>query len=445
MTEKSNEEDCIMKIVKFKMLILALVFVMGLFSITVAQFEDEFGEEQEEANCIPENLMTKYDSVTYSNPDQPIALIYNFGYEYYKNKSYKEALPYLWRVFINDSTKYARNAVRYISRIYFDQSIVDSTLIVCYRGIERFPNIITLHYYSGILQNKLGKAECAIPHYEKLIEDNEAKYAKTPQNKQLLSSYTENLKTLSFLYYKIEDERSIDLQKKVVELNPKDADASNTLAQYSDYFYGKGAGLSAYKQAYLNDPDNMDLALKYGEAAAQSDTSQRAIEPLSKVIAKAPSKKAYVLRAGVYENLGQYNNAIDDYKKALDLSEKDPDTMLRIAEDYKLSNNFGSAKYWVNRALQTRPNYGSAYINMGEIYEAAVSYCLKQKDNKTGYEDKLVYKLAFEAYSKAQRDPAFRAKARTKQGYVEQLMPTKEDDFMNKGKKIESACYSWIK
>jgi tetratricopeptide (TPR) repeat protein len=424
-----------------------LFFFLCFFftSHTYAQFEDEFLDDTEENDCIPASLMTPYDSVEYADPDQPIPLLYNFGYEYYKNKSYKEALPYLWRVFIEDSTRYSRNAVRFIARMYFDQGIVDSTLIICYRGLEKFNNIITLHYYAGILQNKMGRSKCAIPHYEAQILENESEFEKKSDDQIFLTSYTENLRTLAFLYYKTNDEKAIELQQRVVELNPTDAEASNTLAQYSDYFFGKGAGLDAYRQAYLNDPTNLDLALKYGEAAAQSDTVEHALKPLSDVISEAPSRRAYVLRAGVYENLGRYRNAIEDYKQGLNLSPNDADLMLKIAVDYRLIDDFSSAQFWVNRALRAQPGNGLAFINMGEIYEAAVSYCLKQKGSRTTYEDKLVYELAYNEYKKAQNDPAFRSRARTKISYVEPLIPTTEDRFMNKGKKIESDCYSWIK
>ena len=279
-----------------------------MFSHGIAQFDDDFGlEEEEEISCIPENLETAYDTKVYADSSQPIGLVFNFGFEYFKNKSYKDALPYLWRVFNMDSTKYARNAIRYIARIYFDQGMADSTLIACYRGLDKFPNIITLHYYAGILQNRVGKSICAIPHYEELVIDGDVDLQKDPNDVKKKESYTESLKTLAYLYFKTDDERAIDLQQKAVNLNPDDADLAKTLAQYSDYFYGKGAGTAAYRQAWLNDPENLDLALKYAEAASQSDTVRNALEPINKVINKNPSKKAYEIRASVYENLGQYN------------------------------------------------------------------------------------------------------------------------------------------
>lgn len=434
-----------MKTTFFKIFLLFFLFCFMFTSQAYAQFEDEFLDETEENDCIPSNLITPYDSLEYADPNQPIPLLYNFGYEYFKNKAYKEALPYLWRVFIQDSTRYARNAVRFIARMYFDQGIIDSTLIICYRGLEKFGNIITLHYYAGILQNKLGRSKCAIPHYEAQILENESEFEKKSNDEIFLTSYLENLRTLAFLYYKTNNEKAIELQQRVVELNPTDAEASNTLAQYSDYFFGKGAGLDAYRQAYLNDPTNLELAMKYGEAAAQSDTVEHALKPLSEVITKAPSRKAYVLRASVYENLGQYSKAIADYKQALNISPNDTELMLKIAVDYRLIDDFNSARLWVNNALRAQPGNGLAFIIMGEIYEAAVSYCLKQKGSRTTYEDKLVYELAYNEYKKALNDPAFRSRARNKINYVEPLIPTTEDRFMNKGKKIESDCYSWIK
>ena len=431
---------------KLLFLNLLFLFCLTLIQNSIAQIDENFLEgSEEEVQCIPENLQTVYDTRVYADTSQPIGLIFNFGYEYYKNKSYKDALPYLWRVFINDSTKYARNAIRYISSIYFDQGMVDSTLIACYRGLDKFSNIITLHYYAGILQDKLGKAECAIPHYEVLVADGEADLKQTPGDTNKIKAYTENLKKLAYLYYKTEDERAIDLQQKAVNLNPDDAELANTLAQYSDHFYGKGAGTAAYRQAWLNDPENLDLATKYAEAASQSDTVINALEPATKVINNKPSQKIYEIRASVYENLGQYSNAIGDLKKALDFKTDDLDDIIKIAVDYKLLNNFKNAQYWVNRALKIRPGYGQAYITMGEIYEAAVVYCMNQRDNELKMEDKLVYELAYNEYIKASNDPAFRGKARTKQNNVQPLIPTTEDKFMNKGAKIKSPCYtSWI-
>lgn len=412
-----------------------LIMLMLSSGLVFAQFDDELPDDEEqevEEVCIPENLQTAWDTVYTEKPDQPIGLLYNFGYEYYKNKSYKEALPYLWQVFIHGSEKYKKNSIRKITTIYFTQGMVDSTLLVCYRGLEVFPDEKSLHHYAGLLQNKLGKFRCAIPHFEALTRLD-------PEN----LDYT---KTLSILYFKNENEKSITVQEKVVELDPDNAEEKNTLARYVSYFRGEGADLEYRKKAYDQDPENIDFAFAYAEAASSAGNFKEALTPYNKVITKKPSARAYIARAKVYENLGQNKNAINDLKEVIKLEPDNVNIMLRIAENYRINNTFSSAKYWVNKALQKKRGYGAAYISMGLIYEAAVSYCLDQKDGNMKFEDKLVYELASKQYKLAKKDPLSAREAKTKLSNVQPFLPTKEDRFMNKKGKIKSPCYtSWIK
>ncbi len=112
--------------------LVILNFLFGLLlntNILFAQFEDdEFDLEKEEVICTPESLLTVYDGHDYSGISfDNIRQWYSFGSEYYKNKNYKSALPYLWKVFINDSTKYARNAARKMADSYFQLQQADST------------------------------------------------------------------------------------------------------------------------------------------------------------------------------------------------------------------------------------------------------------------------------------------------------------------------------
>ncbi len=421
-----------MKAMKFSILVwtFALLFTVNAF----AQFDDEFEEEQQqptEESCIPKNLKTGWDSLANKNLDQDIRLLYNFGYEYYKNKSYKEAMPYLWEVFLHDKGKYARASIRKIAEIYFNQGMVDSTLIACQRGLELFPDMLILHHYAGLLLNKLGKFRCAIPHFEELVKKD--------------STSVVYLKTLAFLYFKNEDDRAIDIQERVVKLEPNNAEEDNTLATYVNHFRGEGADIDIRRTAWEKDKTNVDLAKKYGETAARSGHFKEALEPLKIVLDKKPSKKLFVTRAEVFENLNEFSKAIADYKSALKLDGNNANIMLRISVDYRNQNSFSKSVYWINKALRVKPHYGLAYITLGETYEAAVSYCQKKRGGKSKYEDKLVYLKAYKIYAKAKKDPAFVSKAKKKMENVLPFIPTKEDSFMHKHAKIVSACYNWLK
>ncbi len=423
-----------MRFVKKSLFIGAIIVLFASFNSLWAQFDDEFEEEQaqEEVKCIPENIKTAWDSL-YGGPlNQDIRLLYNFGYEYYKNKSYKEALPYLWKVFLHDSAKYAKASIRKIAEIYFNQGQVDSTLIACYRGLVLFPDMPRLNHYAGLLQNKLGRYKCAIPHFERLVAKDSTKI-----------NY---LKTLAFLYFTTEDERAIKMQEKVVALDPNNAEEANTLATYIKHFRGEGEDYLKYaEETWKKNPDNVDYAYKYAEAAASAGEYNRALIPINTVIAKKPSKKSYLLRAEIYENLNKNNNAIADYKELLKLSPKDPNIMLRISVNYRNNHAFSKAYYWIKQALKVKPGYGEAYITLGETYEAAVAYCQDQRGGKPKYEDKLVYEKALNAYKKATKDPAYRSKAKRKMENVKPFIPTRDDRFMHQGAKIKSACYNWLK
>ncbi len=411
------------------------LFIFVFVNFNYAQFEDEdefLLGEQEEISCIPENLTTVYDSFATKELDQDVRLLYSFGTEYYKNKSYSEALPYLWKVYLKGDDRYARGAVRKLADIYFYQGMVDSTLIICYRGLERFPDLDRLHHYAGSLQNKLGKGDCAIPHFESLVESN-------PEN-------VDYLKTLALLLFRNQDERAIEFQKRVVKLKPDNADESDLLAEMMAVLLDPEEALKQRKANYEKNPDNPEYAFEYGRAAVNIGNFQEALKPLGVAIAKEPKVNTYLLRAQAHENLGNYGSAINDYKSALGIDATNADIMIKIANDYKFMNNFGSAKYWVNKALGAKRGYGLAYITMGEIIEASVPYCQKQRgSSKTKFEDKLVYAEAKKEYEKAKKDPAYRSKANTKINYLSSLLPTKEDYFMNQGKKISSSCYSFLK
>lgn len=414
-------------------ILLSIFVVLILAGTAAAQFEDdELLIEEETISCTPESLTTSYDK--YYNAETPIIDIkqwYSFGSEYYKNKSYKAALPYLWKVFVNDSTKYARLAIGKIAKMYFELGVADSILISCYRGLAKYPDQTTLHYYAGYIQDKLGRFQCAIPHYEALVESD-------PENKVYLEK-------LSFFYFKDNNEKAIEIQNRLVTLDPSNAEYQNKLALFSEHFYGPGGGLEAFKNAWLNDKQNPDFAYKYGKAAYDAGKYKEALEPLSALLKADPKHtKGMRITALSYESLGDYTSAINNYKKILDIEPDNAEIMCDIANSYRNQNNFTNAAFWINKALRAKPGYGLAYITMGEVYESAVSHCQQGRDRK--YDDGLVYEKAQHEYEKALNDAAYRSTARKRINNLKPYLPTAEEIFMNQNRKnLKLSCYSWIK
>jgi stress-induced-phosphoprotein 1 len=420
----------------------ASVILFFVFTgLCFAQIEDDllFGEEEEQAEeviCVPETLASNYDKFE----DLEISLmelrqLYSFGSEYFKNKSYSSALPYLWKVFLNDTTtKYARNAIRKIADSYFNMQMADSTLIASYRGLALFPDQKRLHYYAGYIQENLGKFTCAIPDYEALVESD-------PDNEQYLEK-------LAFLYFKNKDIRAIEIQRKLISLDPENSKYLETLPIYTRGLLGDGEELlNAYKKAYEADPDNIDNAYNYGKTALDQGEYLMALEPLSKIVEKLDTKnaKAFKARATCYEGLERFTSAINDYKQINDIEPQNAEIMCAIANVYRYKNEFTNGRYWINKALNTKPGFGLAYITMGEIYESAVTFCQKGRDRK--YDDGLVYEMAYAQYGKALNDPAYKSMAKSRRNGLKPFLRTKEEIFMNQDRTtLKESCYtSWIK
>jgi tetratricopeptide (TPR) repeat protein len=415
-------------------------FLLISWNNSFAQIEDEFmlEEETEEEACVPESLQTIYD-LHFENEEETSEMDlrrwYSFGSEYFKNKNYEAALPYLWKVFLAGQYR-ADYAVRKIAESYFNLKYADSTLIACYRGLEKYPDQTTLHYFAGFLQDNLGRYRCAIPHYEALVEAN-------PEEKNYLDK-------LAFLYFKDENDEAIEIQQRLVDLDPSNSEYNSRLADYINHFLGPGGALEAHMNAWKSNPDNIELALRAGKAAYDAGKYRDAIDPLSRVISKDKKNvEAYEYRAMSYEGAGDFKIATEDFKKIVGLEPENARIMCAIASAYKNLNQFANAKYWVKRALQTRQNYGLAYITMAEIYEAAVVYCQNKENRSRKYDDGLVYQLAYNEYTKAERDPEFAITARSRKNSLKTVLPTSEEKFMNQNRtkiKASMTCYSsWIK
>ncbi len=410
-------------------LFLLVIFagVQGLYS------QDIDDEQPQDVPCQPASFHTVYDKFQSDTVKQSqIAIWYSLGQEEYKYKNYKRAIPYLWKIALNDKTGKFRVVFSKLADSYFHLDHIDSTLLVVYLGLKKHPKQNKLHFWAGFVQDQLGHVKCAIPHYEALVK-----------------AYPKNIeywKKLSYLYFKADDSKAIDAQKKVVALQPNDVGASRLLAEIMNHF-GEDP-ITALADAFKKDPGNVEIAFRYGKSAFDAGMYNDALKPFEAVLASNPNHVEAIEYLGrTHESLDQLNAAINDYKKILRINPKDVKVMCLIASAYGRMNNFRSARLYVNKAKRINPNFGLAYMTMAEIYENAVNYCSnKRSKGQLTYDDKIVYSLAAREYRKAARDPNFAAKANSRRRQLQSLLPSKEDLFMHKNSlKPKAACYSWIK
>ncbi len=399
----------------------------------------EEGAVAEAQNCKPADLSTPYDASQSDTISQKqINIWYSFGSEEFKHEQYKRAVPYFWKVVINDKDGTFKVVYSKIATCYFElakgeenqTAYLDSTLIAVYRGLEKYPDYVTLHYRAGSIFSTMGKTQCAIPHYEALVAAN-------PQE----VSY---LKALAGLLFQIQDERCIQYQKKVVELQPDDAEANNLLIQmYQSFGFDP---IDPIRDAFLNDTTNVANAMRYGNEAFIIGQYKEALRAANAAIKKEPNNVAALeLKAKSYEALDNTSEAISTYREVLKIDPKNTAVLCNIARNYLRLNNFAQAQAQVGQAKRVDPNNGEPYMVMAEIYIAAAEYCSnKRGENKYNLDDKLVFEKAVEELKKAERDPNYRAAANTRRNGLKDFVRTKEDIFMNPRTSIKDECYSWI-
>jgi tetratricopeptide (TPR) repeat protein len=412
-----------------------LILLCGLlfsFNIIYGQLEDLEELGTEEVKCIPDSFTTIYDKYKQDNVDpQQIGIWYSLAREEYKYKNYKRALPYFWKVLVHDNTGKFRVVYSRLADCYFNLNFPDSVLLVVYRGLDAFPDNNNLHYWGGIVHERLNHIKCAIPHYEAMAEAD-------PQNK----SYWDKL---TRFYLSIEDKKAIAAQQKVVQLDPQNAEASRMLAQLMEHF-GEDP-IEAQKQAYLRDKTNINNAINYAKTLFERGEYKEATAPF--LSAHNQDKKnivalEYLGRCS--EGLNQLNKSLDYYKQILDVNPQNLNVLCLTASVYSRLNNFTTGRTYVNRAIRVDAESGLPYMIMAEIYENAVQYCSEKRgDRKLTYDDKLVYKFAQDALRKAAKDPEYAQQAERRINALNTLVPSKEDLFMQKNRmQTREPCYNWI-
>ncbi len=74
-------------------------------------------------------------------------------------------------------------------------------------------------------------------------------------------------------------------------------------------------------------------------------------------------------KAVEYHNKGEYKQAIEHYKKALDAYGTEKKTLVLLGNAYYLTHDFDKAQAAYEKALKLDPNYSKAHFNLGMLYD----------------------------------------------------------------------------
>lgn len=167
-----------------------------------------------------------------------------------------------------------------------------------------------------------------------------------------------------------------------------DADSATIPGAYESYLKGLGHLLSPEKDSYLDSAINSfaqaieqdsSYALAYnGMAEAYLKKYETSKEPEFAEKAQTFCRNAiemndrfapfHLTLGAIYKGIGRYEDAIEEFKEALELEPANYDAKIYLAIAYEESGDFENAEKAYQEAVRLRPNYWSAQGNLGFFY-----------------------------------------------------------------------------
>ena len=333
-----------------------------------------------------------------------------------------------------------RDVYALLSDCYFKLGKPDSAQLVLEMGLEKYPDNVGLRRNLAYILAGKEMVEEAIAEYEKVTE--------------LDGSQVDDWKRLANLYVRNDQiDDAIRSYQKIVELNPNDTEAQQTLAQLLRTTGDDDAVINQLIKAKELDPENTQTIIDLANLYYKRQEYKKAIAEFKQYLSKRPDDYIAMETLGMaYYGDEQYRSAISIYKKIVAAKPNEKRIYANIATAYRMLGELQTARNYARRALKIDSKYGLAHIVIGEIYESAVDKCLSNEgSNSPKFMDKLVYRAAYRQYQKAAKDLEFADEAQRKMSYLKDFLPTKEDEFFNKSKKLPNGrykvtkeCYKWI-
>ncbi len=374
---------------------------------------------------------------------------YSLFSEYYKNKDYKSALPFGWKVLKLDPAKFSKwiyykmeDALWYThdstnASPEKQKTILDTTLYL-YNLAEKYYPADKAYWQERkafVLETWANApADTVIAAYEKAYE----------YDPNLSTYYLNRLGIL----YKDNASDNNDYKSKAIDLYSKLSEREPDNPQWPAELEGLVDNIEELvqiaKKTWDLDKDNLAKAWKYASLAMKAQDYKAAIDALNFLVDKSPNTPNYWYQlATAYQKTDQLEKAEGAFKKLIELDPQKKEYYLNLGIVYKDRNMYSQARAMYEKASQVGDNWGLPIMYLGQLYEQAARSCT------FNFEAKLVYQLAVETYRRAKSmDPSL-SQAAERISALSNAVPTKEDYFFRNYKPgdtipITGECFSWI-
>ncbi len=361
--------------------------------------------------------------------------------------------PYIPNLYIWGATTYKNLAARAKS-LAEKKNYVDSVMLIYDRRAEHQAIADPNRTVPYILQTKARDYLALNP----MDRDNVRRFYRDALNASGANPSHELV--LEYFQQLVNDYKGVQIQADELlaefeRLNPMMESASS---EQRDSFNGLFATSGAascevledlYSKLLAANPDDADLVMKAYNLMSMIDCqSAFYVQVAEKYYAQSPSTSIAIRLASVFENKGEYTNALKYLNEMLP-TESDPaakaNLYVRIAASELGVNRASAAAQAARSAISLNPDNGFAHMFLAEAYIAGASGC-------SGFHAQTVFWLAYDELSRARQafegEAAQVAAAEARMANCRANFPTFEDGFMyvqgyENGKSYTVSC-GWV-
>ena len=144
------------------------------------------------------------------------------------------------------------------------------------------------------------------------------------------------------------------------------------------YFLGKchqelkdyEKAIDYFERSKQADTKEFEILIDIAETQRMSGDLQGALKSIEK-LSKAYDGEAslHYQWANCLGDLGEYEDALAHYNRALEINPSHPDTLFRLAYDFDLSGDDEKALEYYEKCIKEAPLYTNAIINLGLLYD----------------------------------------------------------------------------
>jgi tetratricopeptide (TPR) repeat protein len=164
--------------------------------------------------------------------------------------------------------------------------------------------------------------------------------------------------------------KALDQYQKIVQKDPKDAESWVMLGRLNGYLHNTPEAEKSFNQALQIEADNEDALVGLAELYGQLGDSKRAAEKLKAAVDKHPSPKTLAALASAYEDLEDYKDAADAFRRALEAGSEDDRIPPALAKNLLFSGQLDEALKLYQQLAAQNPRDPETQLHLCEIYLA---------------------------------------------------------------------------